>query len=366
MIRISSSEKNRLRRALLKWFAANARKMPWRNTRDPYRIWVSEVLLQQTRVAAVLPYYRNFLKHFPTLERLAAAPMADILRAWSGLGYYARARNLRAAAREIVARHGGTIPDSREELLRLPGIGPYTASALLSFLYGKPEAVVDGNVIRVLSRLFAVRGDPRAGPIRKEIDRLAGELVPQTGSRQFNLAMMDLGSTVCKPKQPGCNSCPLENRCRARRRRLQEVIPEIHRDRKKVKVHQLAAVLRRGERVFLTRRPDEGLLGGMWELPGCDGGEERGRAVRLARVLSRRWGVPVRAGAVLTTAEHSITYRKITVHAVRATIPPGARLPGGRWVGPLARSRVPVSTATRKILRALDLGTGKKGKGIRP
>lgn len=350
---IPAARRLRIRRALLRWFRRNARPMPWRRTRDPYRVWVSEVLLQQTTVAAVGRYYRRFLRRFPTVGRLAAAPRAEVLREWSGLGYYARARNLHEAAKRVVAEHGGRLPDTRERLLALPGIGEYTASALLSFVHGRPVAVVDGNVARVVSRLFLVGGDPRSGAVMRRLRELAGALVAPRRSREFNLAMMDLGSVVCRPRSPLCPECPLSPACRARARRLQDRYPGLAPRRRPVRVERLVAVLAGDERLFLVPRAEDGLLGGLWELPGCDG-PPGGAAVRLSRGLSRRWGVRVRTGGEIAVADHAITYRRIRIRAFRASIPGGAVLPAGKWIRRRDLSRYPITTATRKILDRLE------------
>lgn len=339
-----------IRRALLRWFRLHPRPMPWRSTHDPYRIWLAEILLQQTRVRSALPYYRKFLERFPDMESLARAPFRDVLRAWSGLGYYARARNLHAAAGEILRRFDGRIPDTRTALLALPGIGPYTASALLSFIHGKREGVVDGNVARVLTRLFLVPGNPRSGPVLERLRGIADDLVPARRSRDFNLAMIDIGAAICRPRAPRCPECPLAAHCRARAEDLRERYPEIPPRRKTERVGRLVAVMHRADRLFLVRRPEKGLLGGMWEFPGYDSRAGARGAGRLSRELTRRWKIPVRAAGEPAVAEHSITYRSIRVHAFRATIPANAEIPGGEWIRGRDLARYPITTATRKIL----------------
>src|SRR5205823_775886 len=195
---------HRLRRALRRWYRAAARDLPWRRTRDPYAIWVSEVMLQQTQVATVRPYYERWMQRFPTVTDLAAAGEEDVLQVWAGLGYYSRARALLRGAREVVARHGGQVPRRTEDLKALPGIGPYTAGAIASIAFGLREPVVDGNVTRVLCRIFGLRGDPNAGQLRSELWRLAALLVPPRAPGEFNSALMELGATVCRPGKPDC------------------------------------------------------------------------------------------------------------------------------------------------------------------
>src|ERR1700686_5037187 len=194
---------------LLGWFAEAKRDLDWRRTRDPYRVWISEIMLQQTRVAAVLPYYRRFLARFPTVDALARARRESVLRSWAGLGYYSRARNLHRAAKEIVARHGGEFPSRMEEALELPGIGHYTAAAVLSIAYGEPHAVLDGNVARVLARLGAVRGDLRQPKKWGSLQKTASRLLPPKASGDWNQAMMELGATLCTPRAPRCAACPV-------------------------------------------------------------------------------------------------------------------------------------------------------------
>ncbi|MBI4161859.1 MAG: A/G-specific adenine glycosylase [Acidobacteria bacterium] len=357
---IPPGTRERIRKNLLGWFRTNSRAMPWRSTRDPYRIWVAEVLLQQTRVRAALPSYERFLRRFPPVRALAAASPSEVLRAWSGLGYYARARNLHAAAREIVSRHGGRIPEDRAALLRLPGIGPYTAAALLSFIHSRREGVVDGNIARVLARLFLVPGDPRSGPVLERLRGIAGDLVPPRRARDFNLAMMDLGSTVCRPRSPRCPECPLAGVCRACRRGLQGRYPQTAPRARPVRIERLVGVLEDGDRLLLVPRPQRGLLAGMWELPGCDGGPDG--AGRLSRRLSESWGVRVRPAGEVAVAEHSITNRRIRIRAFRAGVPRRARIPEGRWVRRRDLSRYPITTATRKILERLrEAGGAMRG-----
>ncbi len=226
-----------LARPLLAWFDRHKRDLPWRRTSDPYRIWVSEIMLQQTQVDRVIGYYERFIEAFPTVEALANAPLDDVLRLWEGLGYYSRARNLHAAAQTVVREHGGAFPRSYEALRALPGIGEYTAGAVLSIACGVPTPAVDANAIRVLARLFAIEGDASKGQVRRRITELALQVLPADRPGDFNQALMELGALICIPGRPGCLICPLTDACEARARGLQERIPEV----KSRPLQQLAA-----------------------------------------------------------------------------------------------------------------------------
>src|ERR1700682_4070690 len=255
-------EIGKFRRRLLTWFSARKRDLPWRRTKDPYRIWLSEIMLQQTRVAAVVPYYESFLVRFPSLKALASARDEAVLSHWAGLGYYSRARNLLRAAQEIEARHGGRFPSEHDAALALPGIGRYTAAAVLSIAYDEPLAVLDGNVARVLARLGAVRGEPRAPAIWRKLDAVAQELLAHKVPGDWNQAMMELGATVCTPKWPKCAECPVAKWCRARKFGIAEQLPDARKKRASVQMSLAAAVLidPRG-RTFLVRNPGgEGAL----------------------------------------------------------------------------------------------------------
>src|SRR3984885_378655 len=231
------------RKLLLGWFRTFQRDLPWRQNKDPYRIWLSEIMLQQTRVAAVIPYYETFLERFPTIRALAEAPEQEVLRLWSGLGYYSRARNLQRAARQIVATHGGEFPRTAEEALALPGIGSYTAAAILSIAFGAKHAVLDGNVARVLARLDAIEGDLREKGRWRSLQKAADKLLDPKSPSDWNEAMMELGAMVCTPRAPQCLLCPVAEFCRARRRGLTDVIPERRKKRETVEVTLAAAVL---------------------------------------------------------------------------------------------------------------------------
>ncbi len=260
---------------LLNWYGLAGRELPWRQTRDPYRIWLSEIMLQQTTVAAVVGYYRRFLERFTSLETLASAPLEDVIDLWAGLGYYARARNLHATARRLVAERGGEFPAGVAELMRLPGIGRSTAGAISALAFDLRAPILDGNVRRILCRLFALQEPPRSARADKKLWSWAECLTPGHRVHDYTQAIMDLGALVCTPNKPDCEQCPLETLCVARSRNLVELLP-LKMPRKKIPGrHQLALLLVDRERCLVQRRPASGLLGSLWEFPGleADAGE---------------------------------------------------------------------------------------------
>ncbi|MGA8367080.1 MAG: A/G-specific adenine glycosylase, partial [Candidatus Acidiferrales bacterium] len=344
-------------RALLSWFRAHRRDLPWRRSRDPYRIWVAEVMLQQTRIAAVLPYYHRFLKKFPRVERLARAPLPEVLREWSGLGYYSRARNLHGAARRIVAAHNGKFPRTLDSALALPGIGKYTAAAVLSIAYDAPLAVLDGNVARVLARFGAIRGDLRATRRWRQLAETAQQLLASRAPGDWNQALMELGETVCTPQTPRCAQCPVARWCRAYARGITGEIPAPRLKRDAVHVRIAAAILRdpRG-RTLLVRDPgahDGVLFSRMWQFPAVEVAHNAKAelAGHLRATLELGGAAPFELQA-LPAARHGVTFRNITLLPFLVRV---SRLPkrARARVLPLARLRdLPVSSATRKIAAA--------------
>lgn len=265
-MRMESSKSVRLTSIIAAWYDANKRDLPWRQTRDPYRVWISEIMLQQTRVAAVIPYYERFLQTFPSPKDLAAASDDELLKSWSGLGYYSRARNLRESARRIVER--GAFPATYDEILELPGIGPYTAAAIASICFDEPKAVLDGNVIRVLARITADEGDVGSSKTKQRLQVAAQKLIDVTNPARHNQAMMELGATVCLPKDPKCCGCPVEKLCKARLKRLERQLPVKKRQIEIRRVRRTLLVVIRNGHILLWRRSQEAaLLGGFWELP---------------------------------------------------------------------------------------------------
>jgi A/G-specific adenine glycosylase len=347
-----------LRRRLLAWWRAARRDLPWRlppGASDPYRTWISEVMLQQTRVATVIPYYRRFLERWPTLEALAAASLEEVLGAWSGLGYYARGRHLHAAARQAWARHGG-LPATPEGLRALPGFGPYTVGAVSSIAFGVAEPAVDGNAIRVLARLFAVEGDARAGAPRARVEALARALVPRRRPGDWNQALMELGATRCRPRDPECHRCPLAGACRAHLEGRTAELPARRRRARPRRVEMALARVERGGRLLLVRRDGEGLLGGTWQMPGVEVPAGVDPAEALRPVL-RSLGIRAAPGPEVACVERELSHRRLFLRVLRCPPPRGRApiTPGRvRWTGPGDLTRIPLSTAMRRAIEASE------------
>lgn len=285
---------------LLGWYRGNKRELPWRMNRDPYRIWVSEVMLQQTRVDTVIPYYERFMEKFPNAGALAAAPEPEVLKCWEGLGYYSRARNLQAGAREVVERHGGIVPDDKTAVAALRGVGPYTTGAIMSIAFNKPEPAVDGNVMRVLSRFFCLEDDIAKPATRVKIEKLAASLIPEGAAGDFNQALMELGALVCTPKSPGCLTCPVMLECEGRIAGKEHVLPVKTKAKPPRPETRLAALVTgSGEhagKVLVRQRPASGLLAQMWELPHVLAPQAGGEAADMASAgRSRKRGRGARA-----------------------------------------------------------------------
>jgi A/G-specific adenine glycosylase len=352
LVALSAPEIGKFRRRLLAWFSARKRDLPWRRTKDPYRIWLSEIMLQQTRVAAVVPYYESFLLRFPDMQALARAQAEAVLSHWAGLGYYSRARNLLRAAQEIDARHAGRFPSEYEAALALPGIGRYTAAAVLSIAYDKPLAVLDGNVARVLARLGALRGDLRAPALWQKLETTAQDLLAQKTPGNWNQAMMELGATVCTPKSPKCEECPVVQWCRARKLGIEEQLPDARKKRAPVKITLAAAVLvdPRG-RTFLVRQAgnDGALFSRMWQFPALETRSDA--ASGLAKYLREKFGVKIADEQLikLKTARHAVTFRAIRLEPFLIPVERLPKIAGAR--APLLGrfGNFPVSSATRKI-----------------
>jgi A/G-specific adenine glycosylase len=362
LLKIPARDISKFRRRLLAWFAARKRDLPWRRTRDPYRIWLSEIMLQQTRVAAVIPYYERFLAAFPDVRALARAGEDRVLANWAGLGYYSRARNLQRAAKEIVSRHAGEFPREFQPALDLPGIGRYTAAAVLSIAYDAPHAVLDGNVARVLARLAALRGDLRAPGMWRKLEAAAQDLLARKAAGDWNQAMMELGATICTPKSPRCDECPVERWCRARQLGIEATLPQARVKRDTVDVTLAAAVFLdpRG-RTLLVRQPggDGALFSRMWQFPAVEtaGSDER---TALTRHLREKFDVELNGNLVrLAGARHSVTFRNIRLEPYLIRVAELPRAEGARAIPLTHIQRLPISNATRKIA---DAAVNRKAK----
>jgi A/G-specific adenine glycosylase len=344
---------------LLGWFARRFRDLPWRRERTPYRVWVAEVMLQQTRAETVVPYYERFLGRFPTVQALADAPLEEVLKAWEGLGYYARARNLHAAARRVVAARGGQLPDTFEGLLALPGVGRYIGGAVASIAFGRDVVAVDGNARRVLCRVMGIREDVTRPGVQRKLETLATRLLPPGRAGAFNEALMELGATVCTPRAPHCDRCPLRDLCRAAAEGDPEALP-VRRPRRQVPHYDVAAAVtaRADGRVLVAQRNVDDMLGGLWEFPG--GKREDGETLPecLVREMREELGVEVTVGEQLAVVRHAYTHFRITLHAFHCRLVDGEPrcldCAAFRWVTPAELDGLPMSVVDRRIALALS------------
>jgi A/G-specific adenine glycosylase len=359
-----------IRDALIGWFATARRDLPWRGDYHPYAVWVSEMMLQQTQVATVIPFFQRWMTRFPTLEALASADEQDVLHAWQGLGYYSRARNLLRGARAVMEQHGGQVPSEVAQLLALPGVGPYTAGAIASIAHNVRAPIVDGNVIRVLARLFALRGDPTRAPLKGRLWDLAAELAPEQRAREFNSGLMELGAMVCTPVRPKCDVCPLADACAARRQGVQAELPETPARPEITAVRMAAALLRRGSGVLLVQRnTDEARWAGMWQFPSVEvqTGESPSDAAR--RAVAEAVGLKANPRGRVTEVRHSVTRYRITLEVFECLDSPGEPAALGcrdwRWVEWAGLDQYALPKAHRTIAdRVLREGGGDVQLGL--
>jgi A/G-specific adenine glycosylase len=348
-------------RRLLDWYAGAARRLPWRGVQDPYAVWVSEIMLQQTRVETVIPYYERWLQRFPNVAALAEADEQDVLRLWEGLGYYSRARSLHRAARRVVQEFGGVLPAERDLLESLPGIGRYTAGAIASIAFGKDEAALDGNIRRVLSRVENMELPARSPQGERVLWELARKHLPPRQAGDYNQALMDLGATICTPTRPACLMCPLAGVCLSRELALQELRPVMEEKKAVPHLTVTAAVIRREGKVLLALRPAEGLLGSMWEFPG--GKLEQGETLPecLVREIREELDAEIRVGEELGVFRHAYTHFKVTLHAflcelVDGSQPRAVEAQDVRWVGVADLKDYPMGKIDRQISKRLAEG----------
>lgn len=318
-----------MQRRLLRWYDASARDLPWRGEgRTPYRLLVSEAMLQQTQVATVIPYFHRFIAAFPRVQDLAGADEQAVLRLWQGLGYYSRARNLHRAAKEIVQRHGGEVPASVADLLALPGVGKYTAGAVASIAFDIPAPIVDGNVTRVLCRLDQIEADPRRGDIQKRLWERAGRLVPARRAGDFNSALMELGATVCTPRSPRCNICPVRRWCSAAKAGVQETIPlPSRREPTPILERDVYRIRDARGRLLVEQRPATGRWAGLWQF--------------ITRPAGGKPPVPVEGSAVLGTIRHALTHRRYVFRVFDCRSEAEAPAPA-RWAAPAELDALPM------------------------
>ena len=350
---LDAAWKQKFRKKLLAWYDRNARDLPWRKSRDPYRVWVSEVMLQQTQVDTVRPYFERFIKAFPTVSDLAKAREQRVLKLWEGLGYYRRARALHAAAKEIVKIHQGCIPDDTDALLNLPGVGRYTAGAILSIAFDKRAPILEANTIRLFSRLIAYQGDPTRAAGQKILWRTAEELLPQKNIARFNQSLMELGSLVCKPKLPDCDACPVNKLCKAR---AEGVIDRLQPTTQRVAitdVREAAVVVRKQGHVLLRVCGDSERWAGLWDFPRfpIDSESESAMASEIVEKVYRQTGVQCEIDKRFQTIRHGVTRYRITLDCYDATRVAGRVRHGATWYKPSELQPVPLSVTGRKIAR---------------
>ena len=310
----SEAQSSSLRSALLAWYAGARRDLPWRHTRDPYAIWLSEIMLQQTRVETVIPYYERFMAAFPTVSSLAEAPLDDVLALWSGLGYYRRARMMHSASKQVTSEMNGQFPSSPEALLEVQGIGPYTAGAVASIAFGHPAPLVDGNVARVLARIYAVDDDVRTTAGLATIWTIAGELVPLVGAGDWNQALMELGAMVCVPHDPRCLACPVRASCQALAQGRERELPILKAKSKPIAWSGMALVGSKGTRVLLARRRQDRLFGGLWEPPTVP------LSANPRAAFEHLLGVGLPSLHEFGEVKHVLSHRRITMSVHHATL----------------------------------------------
>lgn len=342
---------------LLKWYDENARELPWRSDPKPYKVWVSEIMLQQTRVETVLPYFERFLVRFPDIASLASASQEDVLRLWEGLGYYSRARNLHKAAQVVMNELSGQIPSSAEELERLPGIGKYSAAAIASIAYGEAIAAVDGNLKRIYARLLKLQEPLGSSAFEQKVQSYAQEVLPKDRPGDFTQALMDLGSLLCLPKQPQCQACPIQSDCLAYQQNEQNMLPIRIKKAPVPEYTVCAAVIIRDGLVLLRQRKQQGMLGGMWEYPGgkmisCDAD----LPACLRREMKTKTGMKISVGKETGIFPHTYTHFKINLHAFYAEIQEAESLilpQDFAWVPLEQLSNYPMGKVARQITKLI-------------
>ncbi|MEK9628256.1 MAG: A/G-specific adenine glycosylase [Nitrospinota bacterium] len=355
---LSAANIKKTQTRLLKWYHRQKREMPWRENRNPYRIFVSEFMLQQTQVKTVIPYFNKWMKSFPTVKKLAAASESKVLKHWEGLGYYSRARNLLKSAKQIQKSFDGKVPNSFDEIMELPGVGRYTAGAVLSIAFDKKVPVLDGNVKRVLSRLMLLKEN---GSNQKSETRLwmaMENLLPEKNCGDFNQAFMELGATVCLPQNPLCKECPLKQLCEAKKSGKQELFPPPKASTTISKIQLSAAVIFKKDSVYIQKRKAGGLMGGLWEFPG--GKMEKGETEIecLRREIKEELGINIRVGEKLVTHRHSYTRFRVTLNVFNCKIHSGKLDPkqcdDWKWVKPEELDQFPFPAANVKIIKLLN------------
>jgi len=352
-----SENPKEFRKVLLTWFKIHQREMPWRGIDDPYKIWVSEVMLQQTQVKKVVDYYLRFITRFPDIKQLASASLQDVLKVWEGLGYYARARNFHKAAKIVVDVYNGEIPSEYTEFRKLPGVGDYSAAAVLSIAFDAPYAAVDGNIKRVLARLFLMEAPINDSSSQKLFQQQADELLDHEKPSQYNQAMMELGATVCRPQSPTCLVCPVSMYCCAFQTASQDEFPRSNKRSAIPEHHIVACVISKGTKVLLIQRPLDGLLGGLWEFPNGRPNEDEDVEAACVRHIADAVNLNVNNLTYLTRVRHAFTHFKIVVDVFNCQYQSGELILNGpldaKWVELTSLKEYPLPRTTHRILQQI-------------
>jgi len=356
----STAQKQQLRGQLLKWYSTHARDLPWRRSRDPYRVWISEIMLQQTQVATVGAYFDRFVRAFPNVQSLAAAEEADVLRLWEGLGYYRRARQLLAAARQLADAYGGRFPDEAVELQQLPGIGRYTAGAIASIAFNRRAPILEANTIRLLSRLVAFRGNPHTQAGQRPLWHVAEEILPQKRVAEFNQALMELGSLICTPSEPKCHACPLAAVCAAQAAGVQSEIPIAKPRQVYTDLREAAVIVRKNGSVLVRQCAADERWAGLWDFPrfAVEADGPLFARTEIAAKVASQTGIKCSPGGLLKTMKHGVTRYRITLDCYQATYMSGrvraSQSAAVRWLPVRELPSLPLSTTGRKIANLIS------------
>jgi len=344
--------------SVINWYSNHQRDLPWRKSRNPYFIWISEVMLQQTQVETVIPFYERFLSRFPTIDALSRASLHEILKVWENMGYYSRAHNLCEAAKIISEQYDGQIPNNMEALQGLPGVGNYTASAILCFAFGRQVPTVDGNVRRVLCRLYGIKALMDQTSTKKRLFDIATKLVPKKRSSHFNQGLMDLGATVCTPRKPCCNPCPLNNHCQALKLGLQDTLPKRVKRAPLPNRQMTAGIITDAQRrLLIVQRPMKGLLGGLWKFRGGERKADETLKDALKRTVREEVGIRIKVKEDITSVNHAYTHFRMTLYAFRCVRqggkPAAMNCINWKWIKPRGLRNYPFSKGDRKIIKAI-------------
>lgn len=357
MSKLSEADIKFFQRKLLNWFQNNQRSLPWRDKYEPYQVWISEIMLQQTQVKTVLPYFECWMKELPTVQLVAGAEEDKILKLWEGLGYYSRARNIQKTAKQIIEKHNGEFPSDYEDILALPGVGQYTASAIPSIAFNQGLPVVDGNVIRVLSRLFFYTKNTRLSEAEKQMWEWAKEILPEGKARDFNQALMEFGALQCTPAVTDCTPCPLKARCQAYRKSMVDQLPDRGSKKKSKNIKVAIAVIKKDDKVFIQKRPTVGLMAGLWEFPGGKVEEGESALKALHREVKEEVGILIKNVRRVKKIKHAYTSFKVDLHCFEADFEEGKvqlkSASDGRWVKLSELKKYPFPAANVQLIADL-------------